>query len=257
MVGLVGLSLAFARLQNGERSAGRIDPIGRTVLAVTSPVSVQLGRLLDLNGRFWSSVWESESLRRDNMRLRSMSKSWEQYQETVESLESQLNHLRGTIGMAALSGRKKVPADIISFDPVTSRVTLNAGSSQGITAGQAVVTGDGLVGQIQSVDRNRSQALLVSSPVLRLGAMIAGDPPVTGLMRGQGPRRLVFEIVESSRVFKQGELVVTSLHSERTPPNIPIGIVLNQEPAQEYGITRIIVIPTVDVGSIREVFVIQ
>lgn len=257
MVGLAAVGLVLARFQNNSRADGQIDPVGRLVLAITTPISAPMGNALDNNSRFWSAVFQSESLRRENSRLKSQEQSWRQYREIVSSLETQLDQLRKTVALDPIKTRAKVAADIITFDPVTSRITLDIGTNQGIKPGQAVVTGTGIVGQIQTVDATRSQALLISSPVLRLGAMINGDPPIAGLIRGQGPRRLVFEIVESSRVFKQGELVVTSVHSERTPANIPIGIVLAQEPAQEYGITRIIVVPTVDVAKVREVFVLK
>ena len=185
--------------------------------------------------------------------MRSLEASWRQYQEAVDSLENQLTEVRRTVGLRTISGKEKVAADIVAYDPVTSRITLNVGSRSGVVAGQAVVCGMGLVGQIQSADPSHSQALLVTSPVLRIGAMIQGTTPVTGLIRGQGPRRLVFELLESSRTYNQGELVVTSIHSERTPPGIPIGIVVQQEPAQEYGIARVIVAPTIDIAQIREV----
>ncbi|MBL8061143.1 MAG: rod shape-determining protein MreC [Chthonomonas sp.] len=257
IMGLLVIAYGLAQLQSSARNAGRIDFVGQTVLFITKPASINLGNALDGNARFWSTVFKTAEIRAENERLKSLEASWRQYQEAVDSLESQLNNVRRTVGLNAVKGKVKIAADIIAFDPVTSRITLSAGSRQGVEPGQAVVATAGLVGQIQSVDRNNSQALLVSSPVLRIGAMIGGQPPVTGLIRGQGPRRLVFELIESSRTYNQGELVVTSIHSERTPPNIPIGIVLSQEPAQEYGIARIVVAPTVEISEVREVFILK
>lgn len=257
MVALMAVAIGLARLQNAQRSANSVDPLGRVALALTAPISERLGNALDGNSQFWGSLFRSGSLKAENERLRAFEQQWALYSEQVASLEQQLDDLRRTASLPALGNRKRVAADVIGYDPVTSRITLSVGSSQGVQPGQAVVTGQGLVGQIQTVEPNRSQALLVISPVLRLGAMIGGSPPVTGLIRGQGTRRLLFEIVESNRVFQQGERVVTSLHSERTPPNLPIGFVLKQESAQEYGITRLIVIPAVDIARVREVFVIQ
>lgn len=251
------MTYGLAQVQNSARSSGKIDILGRSVLATTEPVSTSIGSLLDSNSRFWQSVSQTERLRAENDRLKKLEASWHLYQAAVDSLSSQLEQVRRTVKLPSLQGKQKVAADIVAFDPVTSRITLNVGTRQGITPGQAVVAGTGLVGQIQSVAPMRSQALLVSSPILRIGAMIAGDPPVTGLLRGQGPRRLIFELVDSSRTYNQGELVVTSIHSERTPPGIPIGIVVSQEPAQEYGIARIVVAPTTEISQIREVFVLK
>lgn len=251
------IAYGLAQVQSSARNGGRIDLVGQLVLSITRPASVSLGNALDANARFWATVSQTERVRAENQRLRALESSWKQYQEAVDSLESQLSNVRKTLGLQAVKGKEKIAADIIAFDPVTSRITLSAGSNQGVEPGQAVVATSGLVGQIQSVDGKHSQALLVSSPVLRIGAMIAGQPPVTGLIRGQGPRRLVFELVESSRTYNQGEIVVTSIHSERTPPNIPIGIVVSQEPAQEYGIARIIVAPTVEISEVREVFILK
>ncbi len=257
MAGLLVVSIGIARYQNTARSNGQVDVLSRTVNAVTTPISKPLGQTLDNNSRFWSAVFVSASLRQENENFKALERSWSIYQQRVDALERQLAEARKTMSLPALAGRERVAADILSFDPLTSRVTLSVGSSKGVAPGQAVVCGQGFVGQIQSVEASRSQALLVSSPVLRIGGMVAGDPPQTGLLRGQGTRKLLLEIVDSTRAFRSGDIVLTSVHSERTPPNILIGYVLNQEPAQEYGITRLTVVSSVDISKVREVYVLK
>lgn len=254
---LLVVAFALNRVQVSARDKGQVDLPSRIVLSVTSPVATGLGRGLDSNGRFWSAVFVSESLRRENEALRAQVAQTRLYEERISLALNQVSELRQAMGLPALQGRKRIPAEVIAYDPVSGQITLNVGDRAGVKPGQAVVTGQGYVGQVLTTEPSRSRALLVTSPLLRVGAMLNLSPPVTGLIRGRGGNRLVLEIVEAQVQVAPGQRVVTSLHSERTPAGLPIGQVLRTEAAQEFGVVRLVVIPAVNVARVKEVFVLQ
>jgi cell shape-determining protein MreC len=65
------------------------------------------------------------------------------------------------------------------------------------------------------------------------------------------------EILVSGLSLKQGTKVLTSMHSEKVPGGIRIGTILRQETVLEYGTIDLYVKPSVEIGSVREVWVLQ
>jgi rod shape-determining protein MreC len=101
-------------------------------------------------------------------------------------------------------------------------VLVNAGTAQGISKGQAAVTGKGLAGQVVQVGYRSARVLLITDinsrvPVLvegsRKRAILAGD---NGILP-----RLTFMPVNASVV--PGDRVVTSGHGGVFPPGLPVG----------------------------------
>ena len=220
-------------------------------------MSSKIGSALDSTGGFWNGFVSSGRLQRENVRLRQELSLKSNYQETISLLEARLDEMRKLQGIAEQIPRGKVGAEIIGFDPAANRVTINVGSSKGILPGQAVICGEGLVGVIQSTESGRSQALLVTSPALRIGAMVNAGSPLVGILRGQSRGVLALEILDASAKIQIGAQVVSSMHSEKLPAYIPIGRVIRQENAEQYGLTKVYVAPNADISRVREVIVLK
>lgn len=215
------------------------------------------GRGLDTNARFWNGVFSSESLKRQNQEYAQKLQAADQATESVKVLEKRITELRELVGLPAPAGTKRVAAEITNYDYQTGRIMLSAGANAGIKPGQAVIAAAGLVGVIQNVDPLRSQALAITSPSLKIGAMLNTEPPIAGLIRGTGTLDLKMEILVSGLTIKPGTKVLTSLHSEKIPGGVKIGTIRSQETVLEYGTIDLFVKPSVEVGSIREVWILQ
>jgi rod shape-determining protein MreC len=101
-------------------------------------------------------------------------------------------------------------------------VLINAGTAQGISKGQAAVTGKGLAGQVVQIGYRSARVLLITDinsrvPILvegsRKRAILAGD---NGILP-----RLTFLPVNAS--VAPGDRVVTSGHGGVFPPGLPVG----------------------------------
>lgn len=249
------LALVLARLQTNVRNDGKMDVAGRTLGALTYPVSERVGSGLDANHRFWSSVFATNQLKAENERLKALERSWNLYAEVTDAQQNEISELRKMIGLSTPPGHQRIAAEVIAFDSDTHRMTLNRGSDSKIEPGLAVVNSAGLVGVVQSVDRNRSHILLVSSPAVRIGGMILRKPPIVGLIRGMGTERMRLEFMDNTIQAQPGDKVVTSYHSEKLPAYLPIGQVIRQQLQAELGRQEVIVAPNVRFSEVREVFV--
>ena len=106
-------------------------------------------------------------------------------------------------------------------------VTIDAGSRDGISEGQTVVNGDGLVGRTTRVGPFTSTVLLVTDPGFTVGARLTRAGTI-GLATGDG-ERLVYELVEGGRVAVDDALLTAG--STTFVPGVPIGRVVSVDPA--------------------------
>ncbi len=119
----------------------------------------------------WRTAWiESE---RQTLQLDSAG----MFRTKAKSLEMENDRLRRLLGLGARLDWGFVPAEALhtegrTEDVITS-LTLTAGSSRGVSQYSPVVTVEGVVGLIQTVDPKLSIAILYSHPDFRVSAMSA------------------------------------------------------------------------------------
>ena len=129
------------------------------------------------------------------------------------------------------SGFEPVSATVVSRSPTVwfSTVGLDSGSADGIAINDPVVTGDGLVGHISSVNRGSSTVTLVTDSSSAVSAKVVPGG-AQGVVRPKvgDPDQLVIEFLDQTKDIGKGLSVVTSGWrseglSSLYPPNVPIG----------------------------------
>lgn len=236
---------------------GHADPFHEAVGPLVFPVSAQLAAGLSAASDFTDGLLRARKLAADNRALLAQSRAAELYVQKLDALQADLDRARSLLGLQAVGGRTKVPAEIAGFFPSDSRVTITAGSSKGIQVGMPVVTGDGLFGVVQSVSRSMSQVTLISSPYVHVGAITSRNPPAAGLLHGESTNMLILEFLDFDTPVQNGDLVVTSGFSEHIPRGIPIGQIVASDNNREFGTRRARVFPSVHLGAVREVCVLK
>ena len=93
---------------------------------------------------------------------------------TAEADEELLERLLGEVGIA-YTDLQTVVVRILGTPPgnfATHVVEIDKGSDHGLAEGQPVVTGAGLVGRLEQVDRARSIVRLATHPDFRIGGAL-------------------------------------------------------------------------------------
>lgn len=251
------LGVFLQRAQTNARAAGGTDAFGRVVQALVLPVSGSTARAVTGTREFWQGLTQAADLRRENRLMRSELNAARMYRENVDRLERELDAIRSTVSLPAL-GKDKILTEVIAWFPHENRVTLSAGEDRDLRPMMPVVTGDGLVGTIQTVEARRSQALLITSPQTKIGAILANrNPPPAGMLRGETPSTLSLQFDDPNAVVQNGDVVTTAGFSERIPRGIPIGKVIEVSDNPEFGTRRATVLPNVAIGLVREVIVLR
>ncbi len=178
------------------------------------------------------------ALRGENERLRQDLLNQRAALQRMQSLERENQRLR-----ALFQGAQSQPYDYrfaellqVDLDPFSHRIMIDRGSDDGVQAGQAVIDGAGVMGQVEDVHLHYATVRLISDPNHALPVQISR----TGL------RTVAFGLGETGRLslpnvpleadVREGDLIVTSGLGERFPGGYPVAQVtsIDREPGRTF-----------------------
>ena len=192
--------------------------------------------------------------------------------DRVENLENQLHDAELAVGEnAALRDYLGVRDRYESFSAVNAQVigrsdgtyleylTLDKGSSSGITENMAVITKDGLVGYVFQVSTNSCRVRTILQYDTGVGVYVqrSGDVGITDCpysMGKQGLLRVIY--LPENATLQIGDRVVTGDLGDIYPSGLTVGHVIEIMPDQYSRTLTATVQPTVDFDTLGQVFVI-
>lgn len=149
-----------------------------------------------------------------------------------------------------------VSAEVISNgrDPLSDKLIINQGSSAGITLGQGVIDGKGLIGQITSVHPFNSEVTLLLDNKQVIPVMIERTGERTLLYGTGNGIELRYLPIEAD--LKEGDVLVTSGLDDVYPSGIPVASVINAKKNVTATFYQPYVVAVAGVKSSRHVLVV-
>ncbi len=242
----------FALMLLGKADAVLMDSMRAHVIDAVAPIVDVLSRPVSAAANLADNVSEFFAMRDENARLRADREKLRKWEAVARQLEAENKSLRALMNFVPPPEANYITARVIasSKGEYVSSVVINAGEKNSVRKGQAVVTGEGLVGRVQAVGANSALVLLVKDlnsriPVRteasRIHAIFAGD--------NENPSYL--DHLPPGAVVEEGDRVVTSGDGGAFPPGIPVGVI-----ASVSG-TKIRVDPLIDLHRLEYVRVID
>ena len=245
---LTAFTLTTLDYRAGEGSA--FDGVRRAVDTVLGPAQRALGGAARAVGGLFDGSSEREAaLEQENARLRAQL-------ETSDDVRRRVAELDRLLGLASAGTYTVVPARVSALGSSLGfawTVTIDAGSDDGVRAGQTVVSGAGLVGRTTRVSRFTSVVLLLVDPGFSVGSRLTREGTI-GIARGGGTGTLTYQQVEGGRVEVGDALVTTG--SSTFVPGVPVGRVVEVVSGRETLVPTASVEPFVDVTSLDLVGVV-
>jgi rod shape-determining protein MreC len=257
LAALVALSLFLLTAYFGESSSGGLHAVQRGALEVLAPIQEGVNKALkpvrDLFGWFGDTLDaqdERDRLVRERDGLRNEVAQLEVRNRELEQLKG-LQEIDTTGGLQQYD---PVPARVYQRSPSTwyQTVTINKGSSDGVSVDDPVVSGAGLVGKVKSVSDGNAVVMLLTDQDFGVSAMAPqrGEPGSITPIAGSGGD-LLFDLVSKAEKIEKGDLIVTAgTTSARLPSvyprSIPIGTVKRIEIGEGDLDRRIHVAPAAD-----------
>lgn len=254
---LLVLAFVLGRVQSAFRDKGKMDPITAIVGRVTSPAIRLTSNAFTGSMAFLTGIGRAPALERRVKELQIQASSYQQLEDQISLLQSTVNQLKSLAQFPDTLGSHKIAADIIAVFPYENRITLDVGTNQGVKPDLPVITGQGLLGTIQTVNSTQCQVVLITSPSIQIGAIALRSPPVMGLLRGEDPTTLVLDFLDPKANVQVGDDVATSGFSSVIPRGIPIGRVIRVADNPDFGTKRAFIFPWASLGAAREVYIIE
>ena len=235
---LILLVAALTLLTLQFRGFQPLDAFQQGVRDILSPVRSLVDRMTDPVETAWNGIFGYEDLLMENDRLQVELARMRGRLLTDEADAELLDRLLHEIDIAYTDLETAV-VRILGTPPgnfSTHTIEVDKGSDDGLEEGMAVVTGAGLVGRLQQVDRSRSVVQLATHPDFRVGVRLVASQD-EGLARGTGVDGLVRieSGIRTDAVVALDEVVVTSGGRSLFPADIPVGRVLDPDDGADYG----------------------
>ncbi len=201
-----------------------------SVATVFSPVETLFSRLFSPIGNFAGDI---RNIGQANEKIDDLNKEI-QLLKSKEILDEdtvgQLNQLKNILDLAGRGGYKVVAAKVInrgSSATFKETITIDVGSSSGISRNMTVISDGGLVGVVKSVSSDTSVVLLMNDPSFKMGVRIAGTQSI-GVLSGQGGNSYLLQLLDATGEIKLGDKLVARGSDGGRPfvPGVPVGTVV-------------------------------
>lgn len=221
---LVGITFGLMLL--GKADVVLVERIRTATTDAVAPILDVFSRPAATVAEVADRARELAALRRENARLRRENEHLVQWQQVARRLEAENEALRGLLNAAPRAAVTFVSARVIadSGGAFARSLLLNAGARDGVRKGQAVVTGDGLVGRIASVGDRSARVLLITDLNSRIPVLVHSTRERAVLAGDNSDRPALQRLRHDARVWP-GERIVTSGHGGAFPPGLPVGTV--------------------------------
>lgn len=238
----------------------------RPILFVTAPLAKGFLAVRDRVRSVFHRYFFLIGVEKENESLRSEIGGLESKELFLNDLEKENARLRSVLVMRERLKGEWVGARVVSYPPISPYriLTIDKGSEEGVRRRAAVVSSDGLVGQVTRVFGHYSQVLLITDPTSAVDGSI-DQTNSRGLVVGKVLKMRfktdvyvsAFDYLSQSTEMNEGALVVTSGLDGIFPAGIPIGTVHGGQKKKYDIFQQAEVIPSVDFYKLREVLVIQ
>jgi rod shape-determining protein MreC len=252
-------SFALLTLTYGQSSNG----FQRGVSTIFSPLQTVADRALkparDLVEWFdetFEARGENERLRAELGEAREKAVAGQVALQENAQLRELLEFDRGPV--LASSSYEALTARVIARSPTIwhSTVTIDAGSGDGVRVEDPVLSGDGLVGRISSVEGGSAQVMLLTDHASAVSAKVVPEG-VQGVVRPEVGdfEELVLDFIDSTQRVHQGQVVVTSGWraeglASQFPQALPIGEVTRAPVEEQEARQRVYLRPYADLRDL-------
>lgn len=260
----VVLLLVLSLISSGKRTVTWIESAVNTI---TAPIQTLAQSVSNAIVKGLRELFNTTDADKENAQLKAQIAVLQVEVENLEEMRQEIERLRGLLNYAdTLQDTKYVTATIIANSNSIwfNSFTLNAGTKNGVRAGDPVVTGDGLVGLVENVSSTTCTVCsLIDVDSKEIGVMVERTRDncfIRGTIKaGNGNDELELFMLPSGSDLTPGDIIITNgLGSSRIPKGIPIGTVAEVMRISGTGTneTNAIINPGVDFLHLEDVMIL-
>lgn len=236
------------------------DPnvVDRVILGITAPIQRWLlggGEAVAEGVRSYVAL---RGVREENLALADEAARLRNEMNDLTELRAENQRLKQAMGYADATPESEVLARVVGFSPAPSpkAVRLDRGISAGVRAGMAVVSSEGVVGQVIRATDSSADVALVTDPQTRVGVRVQRSRARATVAGAGANRPLRLENALRTDDIQEDDVLVTSGADGVFPVGLLVGRVRDLS-RTNHGVFQIADIhPSVDLGKLEEVLVV-
>jgi rod shape-determining protein MreC len=236
-----------------------LDTVRQIASVIIYPLQRIAGAPFSIVGRTAEFFTTQGSLQTENARLEQENLTHAAQLQQLTSLASENEHLRKLLGARERLKSHTSFAEVLyaARDPFSRKIVIDQGSQNEVQAGQPVIDGAGVVGQVTRVYPWLAEVTLVTDkghlvPVLNTRN---GLRAVLGGTGNDGALELKF--VPLNADFENGDQLVTSGIDGVYPPGLPVAQIVEVERNSSFLFARIVCKPLAGVANHKQVLVVH
>lgn len=238
-----------------------LGPLGGMVLstyAAASGIFAKAGTQVESASNLANKLLEASS-RINTLEQKVANQELELTKLRQEARDSQ--KLRALLGLREKYSRRTIGADVVTRDPDNwfSQLTVDKGFEDHVRKGSAVVTNEGVVGQVVSTGPHASVVRLLTDPDQRVGVLISRTN-TPGVLAGRKKNPPSIDFVPVGTAVDVGDKVTCLGNGGVFPVGHPVGTVslvrrdtngttlsIEIRPAENfYDLTHVLIVPPID-----------
>jgi len=234
--------------------------VDKGVLAVSSHVQRAFEWVLDGTVSVWRGYAALRGVEAENRALREENQGLKAKALTQDELRGENERLRALVAYADKNQGREVVARVVGVDPSSTRhfVRIDRGESDGVTAGMAVITPEGVAGYVERATSGWADVILITDATHRMGvrdehtrarAIAAGTGGKTDL-----ELRLDYALRKDD--LTEGDVIVTSGTDGVYPAGLRVGTLSRVEQRGSGMFRAGSIHPAVDPSKLEEVLVL-
>lgn len=225
--------LSFALLVMGKADVVLMERIRTQISDALTPVLDAASRPVDTVNGWIANTKELASIREENARLRAERERLLHWQAVARKLEAENATLQGLLDLVPAASVAYTTARVIGVGggSFVHSLIIDGGEQAGVRKGQAVITGEGLVGRVARVGRRSSQILLLTDLNSRIPVLVE-TTRAQAILAGNNTDSPSLVYLTPGTTVSPGDRLVTSGDGGVFPSGLPVGHVSSVEDGQ-------------------------
>lgn len=229
---LVFILIAAALFLFSALRPGNLQSIRAGIGDAAAPLLVTINAPIRAAADYARAVSGLASLQEENARLAGENAKLREWYQRALVLQSENDSLQTLLNIKLPPQHSFVTARIIadSGNTYAHTVLVLAGAGNGVAKGQAVLSGDGLLGRVIEAGDATARVLLLNDINARVPVMIEGGN-IRAIAAGTGGEAPLLVHMPPGAAPQEGQRVVTSGHGGLFPFGLPVGMVIRERGA--------------------------
>ncbi|AGH98581.1 Rod shape-determining protein MreC [Micavibrio aeruginosavorus EPB] len=194
---------------------------------VAAPLMAAVNTPFRVAADYVTAVTGLAELQAENERLKSENARLREWYQTALSLKSENESLQQLLNLKLPPPYTYITARVIADagNTFARSLLILAGQNDGVIKGQAVLSGEGLVGRVIESGGRAARILLLTDMNSRVPVVIEGSD-IKAIVAGQNSSTPALIHLPRDHELQAGARIVTSGHGGLFPPGVPVGYVV-------------------------------